>query len=190
MAGPARRWMAVLGVGALGLLPACGGLGHETTATVEAVRPTATASPPTAELAALPAPCQAVQLVMVEQALGVHGSRMVGPLNVGDGCGWHESTASCQMRAFGIDIDDSPGAATSFAAAQAAAIAPREVPGLGDRAFMTSDLGMMDASLPMTSVDVLDGGEWLHFALLGRAGADGEGVLLAMAQRVVGSTSG
>jgi non-specific serine/threonine protein kinase len=73
----------------------------------------------------------------------------------------------------------------AYAAAESAAIAPRELTGLGQRAFVTSDLGIMDESLPMTFVDVLDGGTWLHFTLLGRAGSGGEQLLVSVAQQVV-----
>ena len=61
MAGPARRWIAVVGVGALALLPACSGVGREADVTVESVRPaTAAPSSAAADLAMLPAACRAV----------------------------------------------------------------------------------------------------------------------------------
>ena len=188
MAGPARRWIAVVGVGALALLPACSGVGREADATVESVRPaTAAPSSAAADMAMLPAACRAVTTSVIEQALGVKA--VIGPLPVEDGCGWHDSTPSCLMRSLGIDVHEGATAATAYAAAEAAAVAPQAVPGLGQRAFMTSDLGIMGSSLPMTFVNVLDGGAWLHFTLLGLAGASGEQLLLAVARQVVGAQS-
>ena len=185
MAGPARRWTAVLGVGALGLLPACGATGQAADVTVESTRPATAVG--AADLAALPAACRVMTRALVEQALGVKG--VVGPIVVEDGCGWNQSAPSCQMVSLGIDVQEGPSAATSYAAAEAVAVAPQAVAGLGQQAFMTTDLGIMDSSLPMTFVNVLDRGHWLRFTLLGRAGKGGEALLLGVAHQVVGATS-
>ena len=121
MAGPARRWMAVLGVGALGLLPACGGVGRAGSVTVESTRPATAVG--AVDLAVLPAACRVMTRALVEQALGVKG--VVGPIVVEDGCGWHQSAPSCQMVSLGIDVQEGASAATSYAAAEAVAVAPK-----------------------------------------------------------------
>jgi len=190
MARPARRWIGGLGVGALAVLSACSGLGRDADATVASVQPVPVQKPAAAELAQLPDVCRAMPSELVERTLGATGAAVVGPVTVEDGCGWHDSTSGCQLRSLGIEVREGRSAPTAYAAAAAAAVAPEAVTGLGQEAFMTTDLGIMDSTLPMTFVNVLDRGRWLHFTLLGRAGAPGERLLLDVARHVLGAGSG
>ena len=173
MAGPARRRLLLLGVAALGLLPACGALDRAQEADVTLA-------------GALPAVCRAIPPDAVGDALGVSPSKIAGPLAAESGtCTWHSTDPSCYLRSLGVEVHTGPGVSESYSQARDTAALADDVHGIGQRAFFSAEPFVAGAAVQIAHLDVDQGDTWLHVTLLGRVGPAAEDILQRVATAAV-----